>query len=744
MIDAAAPGVFTAWRRIAAYAALRTDLGGDEDALVGVFRRRQRRTGAGRPCRDGRLGRHRVGRAGDPARVGRGRLDRRAGTAPGRHRDGHREPHRGAVPGWPTGRPPARPGAGHRSDQVRQGAAGRRPWAAAAKPLQDGLRDRRRAALVAYLVATLGMDSPDRLFEHFLLDVEITAAVPTARIKQAMASVQLFVQRCLLNLDPAVPPKLIDAVQWRWRSDSGSGRPNREVMLFAENWCDPGLRDDKTPLYAALESQLLQGEMTPDNVEHAFRTYLDGLEELTRLDISAIVPQVETDGGADARLLHVFGRTFAEPYAYYRRTLSGGTVWSPWQQSSRYHRPDPDPGGVEPAAAADLAGVQREVRGRPRQPGVDHLPQRRLVPPAHQPRRPAARPADGALPGGGHHLVGQLRGAATCCWSAAKTGLTATRWAAWQHRSATTPASAFQDYRFFRFPVPGRHGHRRGPGDGSRLASTTSDYVLSLVGRPRRFASCSTLGELRAGGGVYTRSLIGCRPAGASPTALHPWGGGRAAEPASQHVPRPAAPPTREVPLGTASWRTCSPTQFAAMPVGLASAAKERLGAHRCAARRDRVEPGPRPRQERRTRCTPSGTVCCSYPASSFKAGVGLDLGPYLRTTAAPRPGVRVQHSSYRRTSAEFLSRRSTPTANPALHLANQQLRDATAATTNSTTFHIAYGPTNRSTTRTRGGMSTSLTGRPYSVYNWDCSSRPAADRGAALPGRPALDEAEQ
>ena len=84
-------------------------------------------------------------------------------------------------------------------------------WLTLAKPLRDPLREKQRAALVAYLVT-----HPDRsktqplwrdindLYAHFLIDVEMTPCMLTSRIKQAIGSVQLFVQRCLMNLEPEV------------------------------------------------------------------------------------------------------------------------------------------------------------------------------------------------------------------------------------------------------------------------------------------------------------------------------------------------------------------------------------------------------------------------------------------------------------------------------------------------------------------------------------------------------------
>ena len=80
-------------------------------------------------------------------------------------------------------------------------------WLVVAKPLCDILREKQRAALVAYLVAhpleAKGQNWKDTngLYEYYLIDVEMAPCMMTSRIKQAISSVQLFVQRCLMNLE---------------------------------------------------------------------------------------------------------------------------------------------------------------------------------------------------------------------------------------------------------------------------------------------------------------------------------------------------------------------------------------------------------------------------------------------------------------------------------------------------------------------------------------------------------------
>jgi ABC toxin-like protein/neuraminidase-like protein/virulence plasmid A protein len=208
-------------------------------------------------------------------------------------------------------------------------------WRPIAQSVFDPLRKKKRDALVAYLLNELTLDDSNQLFEYFLVDPGMEPVVQTSRIRLAMSSVQTFIQRCLLNLEngnatPAldVSPSAIDADWWDWMKRYRVWQANREIFLFPENWMEPELRLDKTDLFQALESTLLQGDVTVDLVEDALMTYLKGLDVRARLDIVATyLDQNLTDAGLST--LHVLGRTYSQPHKYFYRTYSTGT-WSGW------------------------------------------------------------------------------------------------------------------------------------------------------------------------------------------------------------------------------------------------------------------------------------------------------------------------------------------------------------------------------------------------------------------------------
>ncbi len=216
-------------------------------------------------------------------------------------------------------------------------------WLQVAKALNDPLRDLRREALVAYLAHRLqpaGVHSVADLSAYLLIDVEMTSCMRTSRIKQAISSVQRFVQRVLLNLergpepvdpnhDDNVPPEQIDAEGWKWRKNYRVWEANRKVFLYPENWLEPELRMDRTPFFRELEGELLQQDLTEDVVEQAVGNYLHKLHEVARLDVVALSAVDAEPGGDD--VLHVIGRANTVPSRYYHRTLTVGR-WSPWER----------------------------------------------------------------------------------------------------------------------------------------------------------------------------------------------------------------------------------------------------------------------------------------------------------------------------------------------------------------------------------------------------------------------------
>ncbi|MEM1256412.1 MAG: neuraminidase-like domain-containing protein [Cyanobacteria bacterium P01_H01_bin.21] len=211
-------------------------------------------------------------------------------------------------------------------------------WLKVMQPINDELRSLQRDALVAYVLhrleqneITRHIDTPDRLFEYFLIDVQMDPCMKTSRIKQAIASVQLFVQRCLMNLEPKVAASTINAKQWEWMKRYRVWEANRKVFLYPENWLEPELRDNKSSFFKDFESELLQSDITDDAAATALVHYLEKLDEVAKLEICGMYyEENELNNKADD-VVHVIARTAGARRTYYYRRQEG-ISWTPWEK----------------------------------------------------------------------------------------------------------------------------------------------------------------------------------------------------------------------------------------------------------------------------------------------------------------------------------------------------------------------------------------------------------------------------
>lgn len=240
-------------------------------------------------------------------------------------------------------------------------------WLEKVTPLEDKLREKKRDALIGYLVANsvttvnaeinqggktyanpLYWRDGNDLLKYFLIDVEMCSCQLTSRIKQAISSVQMFVQRCLLGLEqPRIEVSRVqqqDNVsdnswkQWQWMKSYRIWEANRKVFLYPENWLEPELRDDKSPFFKELEGEISQADINNDNAAAALLHYVQKVHDVARLDIVGTYYELDdTDPRdnlpPDTNVLHVVGRTRAQPAIYYYRKfdLNYGE-WSAWEK----------------------------------------------------------------------------------------------------------------------------------------------------------------------------------------------------------------------------------------------------------------------------------------------------------------------------------------------------------------------------------------------------------------------------
>ncbi|WP_274565067.1 neuraminidase-like domain-containing protein [Streptomyces spiramyceticus] len=208
-------------------------------------------------------------------------------------------------------------------------------WRESMQSVSDAVRNARRDALVAYILhhdtPSPEIETPEQLYEYFLVDVQMDACMQTSRIRLALSTVQLFVQRCLLNLEPAVSPSSINADHWTWMRRYRVWEANRKVFLYPENWLEPELRDGKSPFFRDLESELLKADITQDLAELAYLHYLRKLDDVAHLEIAGAFLEEKTPGTIDDDILHVIGRTLGSTREHWYRRHEYG-YWTPWEK----------------------------------------------------------------------------------------------------------------------------------------------------------------------------------------------------------------------------------------------------------------------------------------------------------------------------------------------------------------------------------------------------------------------------
>jgi hypothetical protein len=216
-------------------------------------------------------------------------------------------------------------------------------WMTVARPLRNLLRDKQRYSLAAYLLAhpipgvvPIWRNFND-LYAYYLMDVEMGPCQLTSRIKQAISVTQLFVQRCMMNLEPGVIVSTEVDVRWsEWKTLKSFNltRAGRQIFMKPENFLDSALRDDRTQFFKDVESDLQQSDLTTEVAETALLNYLEKLDAVTRLEVVSYYHQKESDpsGNLAIDILHVFARSRAIPPTYYYRTRMDGTRWTAWEK----------------------------------------------------------------------------------------------------------------------------------------------------------------------------------------------------------------------------------------------------------------------------------------------------------------------------------------------------------------------------------------------------------------------------
>ena len=210
-------------------------------------------------------------------------------------------------------------------------------WLGLASGLEDPIRERRRDARIEYLLINPGdhtWSTADDLFDYLLLDVQIGSCARTSRTVQATVAIQLFVQRCLMNLEPDVIPDSTTENGWtQWQSWMSSKTNSGCASAGSSSTPYPSteLRTNKSQFRSEFEERTNQHE----NEQRERRDRLQALSgtrsHRKKLDIRGM--RIDRTVAAPAGLLpevHVVARSSESPPRFDHQHTEWGR-WIPWK-----------------------------------------------------------------------------------------------------------------------------------------------------------------------------------------------------------------------------------------------------------------------------------------------------------------------------------------------------------------------------------------------------------------------------
>ena len=207
---------------------------------------------------------------------------------------------------------------------------GAKKWLSIAPDLRDKLRIQQRDALAQYMIINpptgVQFEDTNSLYEYYLIDPEMDPCRLTSRIKQANSTIQLFVQRIMMNLEIDKTMTNQHVKEWEWRKNYRVWEANRKVFLYPENWIEPELRDDKTNFFKDLEDDLQQQDINMDNATSYYLKYLEKLDDVADLEICQLYKDEEEN------VVYVFARTKSTPHVYHYRKWVDDAYWTHWEK----------------------------------------------------------------------------------------------------------------------------------------------------------------------------------------------------------------------------------------------------------------------------------------------------------------------------------------------------------------------------------------------------------------------------
>lgn len=162
----------------------------------------------------------------------------------------------------------------------------------------DALDEKKRDHLVDYYLKVLIPNSedfvilsqyirtPNDLYEYLLIDNQVTSKIITSLVASAIASIQQFINACILGIDPN--QNVPSATVKHWLNNNceyAVWSANVMLSLYPENYIEPSLRMNKSGFFTDVENDLSQARLDDQKIQSAVLRYLNKFEKVADLEV---------------------------------------------------------------------------------------------------------------------------------------------------------------------------------------------------------------------------------------------------------------------------------------------------------------------------------------------------------------------------------------------------------------------------------------------------------------------------
>lgn len=204
-------------------------------------------------------------------------------------------------------------------------------------PITQHLNEQLRDAMLAFYLTSVLPEDPtvqslnltntfktdDDVYTYWLLDPQVSQAVPTTRIASAIASLQLYINGIYLGLEAGYEHKGMSAAQQtNWRDNLlnySLWRANQQLRHYPASYLSPTLRHDKSDSFKQLENELSHFQIQPAPLLAAVHSYLNRFEELAT--IKTLNGYIDGDKNNLAESIYYLIGKSSSDNTYYWRSL---------------------------------------------------------------------------------------------------------------------------------------------------------------------------------------------------------------------------------------------------------------------------------------------------------------------------------------------------------------------------------------------------------------------------------------